>query len=127
MLQQQRRTNSNTTPTATLQQQRYNNNSVASCSTIAVAALQVTMLPSLRPLSVRRPFDFCRTLIRRFVQALSSCALPSCACHPDMLTSYACHLDVLSSCALSSYVLFCHPTFSSNICLTSVQPLSDVR
>ncbi len=29
--------------------------------------------------------------------------------------------------AMSSYVLFCHPAFSSNICLTSIQPSFDVH
>jgi hypothetical protein len=45
-------------------------------------------------------------------------------CHP---MSYSCHHVVLPSCALSSYVLFCRLAFSSNICLTFVRPLSDVR
>jgi hypothetical protein len=55
------------------------------------------MLPSLRPWFIRRPFDFRRTLVGRFVQVRPSNFRPSRNFRPMFVG--------LSSCALSSYVI----------------------
>lgn len=77
---------------------------------------------------VRRPTDIHRTSIQ-----LSSCRPTPCHPTPSRPASFT-----KSSCALPFYVLhpnimrptvlpFCHPIFSSNICLTFVQPSFNLR
>jgi hypothetical protein len=98
--------------TATLQQQRCTNNNVAVIAT--PQQQQRCELQCHRCCSIASNNDaIAVTLVHpTFVGLLSNDSFKPC--RP-------------ASCAMSSYVLFCHLAFSSNICLTSVQPLFDLR
>ncbi len=86
----------------------------------------VRLLSDVRPrtsvhrTSIHRSYVMCPIVLCPTPWRPTSCAMCLVVLRPTIL----CHAPCCpTSCALPSYVLFCHPAFSSNICLTFVRSL----
>jgi hypothetical protein len=100
---------------------------IASCA-LRLARLAYYAMSSyaLRP-TILRPAPYALLVLHTTPCRPTPYALPYCVLRPTPCSSCILRHVVLrptpyhiASCALPSYVLFCHPAFSSNMCLTFV-------